>query len=614
MGEHSINVLAVDDTGPLTLPSDDQYQFTVETTATADGVLEYLAGERSTVDCVVSRNELPGMGGLELLAAIRDRYPELPFVLRIEPGSESAAETAIEYDATEYHLHDSADDRNVLLANRIQTLVENYRSRRGLERRNIRLETLIDNLPGMVYRCRNEPGWPMEYIEGDCEQITGYAAGTFESGAVSIGHDLVHPDDREAIWEITQAALENREAFEETYRIETADGETKWLWERGRGVYTDGGDIEALEGFITDVTHRREQERKRRRNQRRFEAVFEDPQMLVGLLDPDGTVLQVNGTAMEYVDVDRDRIVGEPFWETPWWADDARDSVRKWVEQAATGEYVNYESDHERPDGESRRISGTVRPVTNEGDEPTSLVVTGHDVTDRRDQYERLVETRDKLAVLNQVVRHDLRNHMQVVRGRGRLLDDHVEPAGETHLEEIILSADEAIDLTETARDLTETVFASDDTELRSISVQDVVGSAVDSARSRYEETAITVYGLGTDVTVQADGMLESVVHNLVQNAIVHNDADLAEIDVAVDHDEDSVLVSVADNGPGIADERKDAVFGRGEKGLESPGTGIGLYLVRTLVEQYGGDVWIDDNDPRGSIVCVELPTVDDPS
>ena len=75
---------------------------------------------------------------------------------------------------------------------------------------------------------------------------------------------------------------------------------------------------------------------------------------------------------------------------------------------------------------------------------------------------------------------------------------------------------------------------------------------------------------------------------------------------------EESTTVRVADNGPGIPDTQKETIFGKGEKGLDSPGTGLGLYLVRTLVKQYGGAVWVEDNDPEGSVFVVERPLTEE--
>ncbi|MCW8172330.1 PAS domain-containing sensor histidine kinase [Natrialba swarupiae] len=378
------------------------------------------------------------------------------------------------------------------------------------------------------------------------------------------------------------------------------------MWERGRGIYDDG-DLAALEGFIADITERTEGERKRRRNQRRFEAVFDDPKTIVALLDLDGTLLQANQAAMAYVDEDRSAVVGEPFWETSWWTENVADKVEQWVERAAAGEYVGYETNLDPTNGENERISGTIRPVTNEDGEPTSLIASARNITDQRDRNRRLEQTRDQLAVLNQVVRHDLRNHMQVVRGQGRLLADHVDGDADQHLEAVLLAAEEAIDLTTTARELTATM-SEDETELKRVLVHQTVTSVVESARSRYAGAEITVYGLGSDVAIEANEMFESVLHNLVQNAIIHNDSDRPKVEVSIDRRNDSVLVSVADDGPGISDRQKREVFGRGKKGLESPGTGVGLYLVRTLVEGYGGDVWIEDNEPRGSVFVVRLP------
>jgi signal transduction histidine kinase len=118
----------------------------------------------------------------------------------------------------------------------------------------------------------------------------------------------------------------------------------------------------------------------------------------------------------------------------------------------------------------------------------------------------------------------------------------------------------------------------------------------------------VTVDGTLPTTTVKADEMLDSVVHNLLTNAVVHNDSDTPEIEVSMNTHGDSVTLQIADNGPGIPEDKKDSIFAKGEKGLNSSGTGLGLYLIRTLVEQYGGSVDVADNQPQGSVFTVELP------
>lgn len=108
--------------------------------------------------------------------------------------------------------------------------------------------------------------------------------------------------------------------------------------------------------------------------------------------------------------------------------------------------------------------------------------------------------------------------------------------------------------------------------------------------------------------TVRANSLLNSVFRNLFTNAIVHNDKDVPEITISAEESEEAVQVRVADNGRGVPDAQKEEIFGQEEKGLESAGTGIGLYLVSTLTKGYGGDVWVEDNEPEGAVFVVELP------
>ena len=268
------------------------------------------------------------------------------------------------------------------------------------KRQSRRLETLISNLPGIVYRARNDHGWPIEVVRGDCERLTGYPAAALQRGDVVWGEDVLHPDERDRMWESVQDALANDDPFEVTYRIRTADGETRWLWERGRAVDTPDGDV--LEGFIIDITERTERERELTRIKRQYETVFADPNILVAHIDTDGTLVDVNPTAMEYVDADRDDVLGEPFRETPWFDHSAaaREAVDARIDRARSGEYAEFEGDRVRPNGEPYAVEGVFRPVTDDDGAVVSILVSARDVTDYRDRTEELAAERDRYQSL----------------------------------------------------------------------------------------------------------------------------------------------------------------------------------------------------------------------
>jgi diguanylate cyclase (GGDEF)-like protein/PAS domain S-box-containing protein len=118
------------------------------------------------------------------------------------------------------------------------------------------LDTLVSNLPGIVYRCRNDRQWTMEALDGECLELTGYPPEELIGNRNASYAELIHPSDRERIWREVQTALEERRPFRITYRIRNSRGEERWVWEQGRAVGEQGGTA-ILEGFITDVSDRK---------------------------------------------------------------------------------------------------------------------------------------------------------------------------------------------------------------------------------------------------------------------------------------------------------------------------------------------------------------------
>ena len=123
------------------------------------------------------------------------------------------------------------------------------------------LATLMRNLPGMAYRRRNDDaGWPMEFVSGGAKSLTGYTPAELVPGGTVSYASLVHPGDAEYVRRQVEAALAEGRPFELEYRILTASGEVRWVWEQGLGVRSATDELVALEGFIADVTERKQAE------------------------------------------------------------------------------------------------------------------------------------------------------------------------------------------------------------------------------------------------------------------------------------------------------------------------------------------------------------------
>jgi signal transduction histidine kinase len=258
-------------------------------------------------------------------------------------------------------------------------------------------------------------------------------------------------------------------------------------------------------------------------------------------------------------------------------------------------------------DGETRYVRIASNPfMAGETQTGRSLVVS--DVTEA-ERYRRELERKtEQLEALNRIVRHDIRNDMSVVLGWGETLEEHVDEAGTDTLDRILRTAQHTVELTRTAGDFVESLTDEEQLELKTLDLRSHLVTELDTCRNTYPEAEFHVPENLPSVPVRAHEMLSSVFRNLLNNAVQHNDAETPEVTVSVDDRGETVAVRIADNGPGIPDERKEKIFGKGERGLRSEGTGIGLYLVQTLVDQLNGSARVEDNEPEGAAFVVELP------
>ncbi|MFB3789198.1 MAG: PAS domain S-box protein [bacterium] len=242
------------------------------------------------------------------------------------------------------------------------------------------------NLPGMAYQCRNEPDWPMEFLSEGCLALTGYPRDVLlQGGAVTYG-ELIHPGDRERIWNTVRQAIQNHESYQIEYRIRTAEGLEKWVWEKGKTVRDPKGKVLCLEGFISDITDRKRAEDTLRESEYRYRTIIENTSDCVWRVSMNGVTTFASPSVKKILGYEPEEITGRSFKDllTP----DSYQLVRLEVDRLLRGDpgedELIFELSFVRKDGGV--IAGETRGVVIRDLEGTPIEIAGitRDVTQRK--------------------------------------------------------------------------------------------------------------------------------------------------------------------------------------------------------------------------------------
>lgn len=339
----------------------------------------------------------------------------------------------------------------------------------------------------------------------------------------------------------------------------------------------------------------------------KWQTVIEYSSDIITILDEDHVIKYESPSTERILGFEAGQRVGDDAFE--YIHPEDREAVKEIFEQTiqAPGDVTErIEFRYKHADGSWIWLESIGSNKTNTGLD--GYVINSRDITERKRFEEELTDLVDEHETLNRIVRHDIRNDLSVILGWAHLLDDNVDEEGEEYLTYILESIEQMVELTEVVRDYVKTLSNDEALEVEPVLLRPILKREILMRAEAYPSATVTQETTIPSVEVIGNELLSAVFRNLINNAIKHNDSEEPVVEVSVEELDETVRIAFADNGPGIPDDRKETIFGKGEAGLDDPDAGIGLYLVQTLVNNYGGEVWIEDNDPVGSVFFVELP------
>ena len=337
----------------------------------------------------------------------------------------------------------------------------------------------------------------------------------------------------------------------------------------------------------------------RHRTQQKYERLVANAPDEISQVRLDGTILAANETMARAFNTTTDELVGQQL--SAILPEDVADNRRTQGQRAITaGSVVTFQDSIGL-----RHFHNIVVPLTT-GSEKDSVQIVTREITLQKHNEEQLRRKKEELTFINRIVSHDIKNDVSVISGWAEVLAEHTEADATEMVDRIKTTSDHIAELSGIAKDFVDSIEGTTDVDLEAVALGEIVTTEVSKLRSKHDDATITVAD-DIDTVVRANELLSSVVGNLLTNAVRHNGAAAPEIEITTTTTATTTILRIADNGPGIPDSEKEDIFEKGRKGNDSPGSGIGLYLVSKLVGQYNGEIWVEDNEPTGAVFAVEL-------
>ncbi len=550
-----------------------------------------------------------------------------------------------------------------------QDLTNEITSKQEIENYRSILEDLFSNLPGMVFRCLNETNWTIEFASVGCKALTGYStADLVNNNKIHYG-DLIHPDDKQMVWDNIQHAIKRKRHYDLQYRIITKQGKVKWVSEKGKATYDQYDQVVSLGGFITDISEGRLAEINLTKELNTSEAIA---QISMELLKDTVTPLHVSRLVQEFVKT----LSGSKF------------SVIYSPDESGNGfTLFNHDNEDEtltvHPDNYTvkqfaflNRLLESSQPyVLNE---ETSIILPGfHDdeITINRiisvpaftnkkltglliignadedytsetiaisqrfinmfalglyrlkaeetlQEAKRKAEESDRLkSLFLSNMSHEIRTPMNAIVGFAEMLQDTDLNREQKNrfLEVIIKSGDNLLRLINDIIDISKIEAGQLKFDYSDCLVNEMISDLETYFKQelvRQKKQHLNLYvQLGhpeSDFALQTDcTRLKQILNNLIGNAVKFTDEGFIEFGYQIKSG--SIEFFVRDSGIGIAADKQKLIFERFGQVQEAisrnlSGTGLGLTISKNLVEMLGGAIWVDSIPGEGSTFFFNLP------
>ena len=393
---------------------------------------------------------------------------------------------------------------------------------------------------------------------------------------------------------------------------------------------------------ITTYSSRIEMLVKRRteeleKTRRKFHAVFNQAFQLIGLLEKDGKLIEINEAALRLIGVKEPDVIGKLFWETPWWSHskEMQDRLRAAIKTVSEGGFERFEAIHPGPDGSVHYVDFSLKPIKDKDGSVIFMIPEGRDITDRKSMEEKLKNVKEDLENKNEelkkldklksnfvsVVSHELRTPLGPIKEGAKIILDGL--TGEINAEQRDLldtvnrNADRLNRLINNVLDFQKLESGAMTFDFKEGVLGEVIGEVYNAMKLVTSKKGIKfemeVEQNIPNIYFDRDKIIQ-VLTNLINNAFKFTDA--GSIKIKAKREANIVHVRVEDTGPGIKEEDMPKLFQTFSQlslaeEKKAGGSGLGLAISKEIILRHRGKIWVESKVGRGSCFQFVLPIED---
>ena len=231
------------------------------------------------------------------------------------------------------------------------------------------------------------------FLSDRWKAILGYGPDEFDVNLDSF-MELVYPDDRQSILDALTEHMDGKTAaYTATYRVHNKAGEMIWLANRGKGLRDTNGRMYRMSGSSRDVTQDREAAERLKQSERKFRAIFQKTFELIGLMTPDGILVDCNQSVMDFTRRTREELVGKYFWDGAWFLPEEKALLKQVISEAAGGKFARFNLEHTMDDGSLSVLDFSLQPVFDDEGVVVLIIPEGRDISLIKETERKLTDS-----------------------------------------------------------------------------------------------------------------------------------------------------------------------------------------------------------------------------